>query len=257
MIDNRIILPITPKPNIRTTQGTEVLFRIPEECPHNCGLPRKSIKQPLIKVSDIEEKYPELWSALGGKNWVQRKKRTTIRYGCPHCLGAEQLYIKKYIEKYNEYKAIVAAMCKKKHFTLPDYGWKAYFYFPMPKKWSPSDRLLMHGQKHERKPDRNNCIKGLEDSLRYDDEKISQNSGEGKFWFLHDLLPRKIKKIVPEGSGYIEIFTNQPVYNPFGVPFIDQSQVKSLHQTSNYKKRLQEGGNIRSYKRKPKEDKIK
>lgn len=186
-------------------------------------------------------RIPEKCYKGRGKKGCAIYKRTGL---CKHTLSVGGRVRKRRIEKYNTYKSDLLTLAKKLDFVIPDYGWSVYFYFPMPKKWSRKDRELMHGQPHHRKSDLDNIYKALTDSLRVDDERIAQLSGTGKFW-------------VNQEKGYIEILIHQSVYNPFGVPFIDQSQVKSLHQTSNYKKRLQEGGNIRSYKRKPKEDKIK
>lgn len=73
----------------------------------------------------------------------------------------------------------------------------------------------MHGQFHMQKPDTSNLIKAFEDALTGSDQHIAQRSGDGKFW-------------VNQEHGYIEILVDQPLYNPFGVQFIDQGKAISM-----------------------------
>lgn len=205
---DRIILNITPQTNVRATQGAAVLFRIPEECPVNCGLPRKSQKQPKVLVETMAEEFPELWRVLGGDEWKNRKKKKELRYGCPHCLTYENLMHKRRLIRYNEYKKEVKRLADEAGFTLPIAGFALYFYFPMPKQWSNKKKIRMHGQHHLNTPDVDNVEKAVYDAMMKQDKQVAQLSGKGKFW-------------VNQENGYIEILLNQPVYNPYNVIFLN------------------------------------
>lgn len=148
----------------------------------------------------------------------ERKELGITAYGCQefhetgfckHTLSKYGRYMKKYIERYNEYKASVLTLAKKAGFTLPRAGWSLYFYFPAPVRWSKKKKARMHGQWKINKPDTKNLLAGFEDSVSSTDEQMAQLSGLGKFW-------------VNQPNGYIEILLDQPIYNPFGVEFIDQ-----------------------------------
>lgn len=75
--EDRIILPICPQTSIRSTQGAKIVFRIPEDCPKACGLPRRNKNSPVIKVRNMAKNYPDMWEALGGStgNHEKRKRR--------------------------------------------------------------------------------------------------------------------------------------------------------------------------------------
>lgn len=211
---DRLILPITPQTSIRSTQGAKIVFRIPEDCPKACGLPRRNKNSPLIKVRNMAKLHPDMWAALGGADWKPRKKKKEIKYGCPHCLSQENLSRKRRLERYNDYKDELRTLAKQCGFEIPVSGMALYFYIPMPKSWPKKKKEILKGQLHLQKPDIDNLEKGFFDSLVITDEKVGQLSGHGKFW------------IGDEEPGYIEILLNQPVYNPFNVKFIDQEAIK-------------------------------
>lgn len=217
----RFIFPITPETWVGIHHNAKKIFNIPEVCYK--GRHKKGCAEFL---------------------------RTDY---CKHTLSYWGRYMKRRLERYNEYKSSVLALAKKMNFDLPAWGWSVYFYIPIPKRWSNEDRVKMHGQMHHRKPDMDNLFKALQDSLTFKDELISQLSGVGKFWINTKLGP---KRTDPIGPGYIEILINQPVYNPYNVEFIDQSTVISLRATMDYKKRKPEG-NVRKYTKKAKLDEIK
>lgn len=139
-----------------------------------------------------------------------------IRDGeCKHALSKHGKARKRRIERYNKYRVDLFDLAKQAGFMLPSCGWAVYFYFPMPKRWPKKKKLAMHGQLHLQQPDYDNCLKAFGDSLAVSDHQIAQQSGTGKFW-------------VNQEAGYIEILTNQPVYNPFNVVLIDQDRLLSM-----------------------------
>lgn len=220
---DRIIFKITPSTKVDVTQNTWMLFNIPETC-------YKGRKK------------------TGCVEW----KRTGL---CKHTLNARGRYMKRRLERYNDYKAAILGLAKAQNFELPKFGFALYFYFPIPKRWSAADRKEMHGQMHHRKPDLDNCEKAIFDSLTFKDEQISQLSGHGKFWIDTKTGP---KRTDPIGPGYVEILFNLPVYNPYNVEWIDQSKIISLKQTMDYKNRAKTGA-ARKYEKtgKHRKDKIR
>jgi hypothetical protein len=139
---------------------------------------------------------------------------------CRHTASLTTRRRKKRIIRYNDYRKKIRELCDAEGFELLPYGWAPYFYFPMPSRWRQRKRTRMHGQMKHTRPDYDNLVKGITDSLgkkrgeithRIPDEKVAQISGTGKFW-------------IDAEQGYIEILLNQPLYNPFGVTFINQLQ---------------------------------
>jgi Holliday junction resolvase RusA-like endonuclease len=224
MIDNRIILHISPQTGLKLTKGQLTVLYIPEECPVNCGLPRRSNRSTLVTIKTMKEDFPDLYEILGGENYKPRKKKTTLQYGCPHCLSHEGLVRKRRIERMQKYMKDLSWLAKKAKFELPVCGWSLYFYIPIPKAWSAKKRLMFHGQMNTAKPDTTNYVKIFEDAISNKDETMAQMSGVGKFWV--DKRYKGEDGKWQTGSGHIEILLNQPVYNPFGVKFIDQAVQK-------------------------------
>jgi hypothetical protein len=137
---------------------------------------------------------------------------------CRHTATKTTRNRKKRIIRYNDYRKKIRELCDAEGFELLPYGWAAYFYYPCPARWRPAKRKRMHGQHKHTKPDVDNLIGAILDSLgkkrgevsnRLKDEKVAQINGQGKFW-------------IDAEEGYIEILLNQPLYNPFGVTFINQ-----------------------------------
>jgi len=93
--------------------------------------------------------HPDMWEALGGKDWKPRKKKKEIKYGCPHCLSQENLSRKRRLERYNDYKDDLRTLAKKYRFEMPVAGWSIYFYFPMPKSWSAKKKSLFDSSKQK------------------------------------------------------------------------------------------------------------
>lgn len=179
-----IRFPICPQTNLRTTQNEAYLFRMPEDCPHRCGLPRRTTSAPMVE-----------YVGRGGKV----KER---RYGCPHALSVEELQRKRRIEKYNAYKLELSAIAKELRFELPHAGFAIYFFLPMPASMLRSKKksLAMHLQPHLVKPDIDNLLKGVFDSLKKMDQHIYHLAGIGKFW--------------TKDAPCIEFHTGLSVYDP-------------------------------------------
>ena len=150
MTIDRIILPITPQTNVRSTQGDSILFRIPTDCRKLKG------KKPCVKFRRTGE--------------------------CPHILSKGGRVRKKRLQRYNQYKVDLKTLADHFKFEMPFCGWSLYFYIPMPKRWSKKKREAMVGQLHLGKPDIDNMTKAFFDSLSVFDERVAQLSGLGKYW---------------------------------------------------------------------------
>lgn len=182
MTPNTIILNITPQTWVSFNRNETSIFRIPEQCPLNCGLPRCSPRQPKVKVSTMKRTHPDLWEALGGDDWKPRKKKKEIRYGCPHSLSESSLSKKRRIQRYIAYKERLRELAAEKHFELPNIGAKIIFFIPMPVRWTKTTKRHKHMTWHDNTPDLSNFIKSLEDSLRKQDKQIAYYAGLGKKW---------------------------------------------------------------------------
>jgi Holliday junction resolvase RusA-like endonuclease len=99
------------------------------------------------------------------------------------------------LEKYNDYKSALLELARKKSFAIPEQGVHIIFYFPVPKSWAKYKKEEMHMKLHQSKPDIDNCIKALFDSLMKEDKYIADfratkkwsNSDEGWIEFIVDI----------------------------------------------------------------------
>lgn len=230
MSKDRIILNLNPQTNVRATQNVAKIFRIPESCPKNCGLPRTSQKQPKVLVETMQETHPDLWQALGGDSWKPRKKREYIRYGCPHSLSYENVMYKKRLSRYSDYKKKLRELAADQNLVIPPFGCSIYFYVPMPTAWSNKKRKATHGQPCTTGIDIDNYFKAFSDGLYGQDKFIAQLSGLGKFWLETEIFINE-KGQRQASPGYIEILLNQPTYNPFNVKFINYDNLRKKNRS--------------------------
>jgi Holliday junction resolvase RusA-like endonuclease len=81
--------------------------------------------------------------------------------------------------------------------SLPDSGARIVFVMPMPATWSKTKKMLMRGSPHQQKPDIDNLLKALLDSIFDDDAHI---------WDVHAV------KIWGE-TGMIKVIETKAVVN--------------------------------------------
>lgn len=65
---------------------------------------------------------------------------------------------------------------------LPAEGARVIFVLPMPKSWPKDRKAEMDGAPHEGKPDKDNLIKALADSVHGEDAHLWHDDGTVKFW---------------------------------------------------------------------------
>lgn len=238
MNNDKIILPICPQTWWNASPDQLNTIRMPEVCQQKTyeiycnGRAKTAIIEVLNRYwgnsltkikggftftafKELDEEYfhPTKCTVVKKRSCCQEFEDTKT---CRHVISGDGLRVKRRIEKYNKYKVDVLHLCKMAGFQLPHFGFKLYFYFPMPDYWKKYKKEAFHGQPKLSMPDIDNLEKAFFDSLKVRDEQVGQVSGHGKFWFD----PAKVEPHLQ--NGWIEILMNQPVYNPFGVTFIDQ-----------------------------------
>jgi Holliday junction resolvase RusA-like endonuclease len=88
----------------------------------------------------------------------------------------------KRLIKYNEYKVSVLAEAKRLKFNMPDEGCGIRFFFPMPKTWRKPKREALKNKLHKQRPDLDNTVKAIFDSLFIEDKSIAHISEASKYW---------------------------------------------------------------------------
>jgi Holliday junction resolvase RusA-like endonuclease len=104
----------------------------------------------------------------------------------------------KRIEKYNQYKIDLLALCKSKGFILPTQGLCIRFYIPVPPSWSKKKKAKYHGTLHQSTPDLDNLVKATFDSILAEDKYIGHIGEISKRW-------------VDYPTGWIEFEVKEPV----------------------------------------------
>lgn len=128
-----------------------------------------------------------------GDSWVFRIPE--------HKLRPASLVRKKQLERYNAYKLAISSIAKEKKFYIMPAGTSITFFFPVPASWSKKKKARYHLQPHLQRPDLDNCIKAMLDSMLKEDKHIYQleaskywvNAPEGHIEIVQRLDDEKIK----------------------------------------------------------------
>ena len=75
------------------------------------------------------------------------------------------------VDRYYSFKDSIRQEAKKQKFELSD-SFTIKFYVPMPKSWSKKKREAMFFKPHTQKPDIDNMLKAVMDSLLVDDSSV-------------------------------------------------------------------------------------
>ena len=81
--------------------------------------------------------------------------------------------------KYFKFKDSIKIQAKRQGYALSD-TLEVIFYIPMPKSWPKKKKALLNGKPHKQRPDIDNILKGLLDTLLVDDS------------IVHDVTCKKI-----------------------------------------------------------------
>lgn len=109
------------------------------------------------------------------------------------------------IEKYNKYKVELSAEAKAKGFKMPHQGASIKFFIPVPKSWSKKKKKQYHQTLHQSRPDLDNYLKALVDSICDEDKYIAHYGELAKYWVDFD-------------RGWIEITIQSPSNTSFVPP---------------------------------------
>jgi Holliday junction resolvase RusA-like endonuclease len=102
------------------------------------------------------------------------------------------------LEKYNDYKSSLSALVKQQRFTIPEQNVHMIFYIPVPKTWKEYKKNEMHMKLHQQKPDIDNLVKAVFDSIFSEDKYIADF--------------RATKRWVNQPEGYIEFLIELPEF---------------------------------------------
>lgn len=103
----------------------------------------------------------------------------------------------KRLERYNEYKISLAALAKERHFSFPEQGACITFFIPVPRSWSKKKKKLYHGTLHQAKPDLDNLLKAMTDSLVGEDKVIAHYGELCKVWVNYEFGWIEIRESIP------------------------------------------------------------
>jgi Holliday junction resolvase RusA-like endonuclease len=102
------------------------------------------------------------------------------------------------LERYNDYKESISALMKKQNFIIPEQNVHMIFYMPVPKTWKEYKKKEMHMKLHQQKPDIDNLVKAIFDSVFTEDKYIADF--------------RATKRWVNQPEGWIEFLIDLPEY---------------------------------------------
>lgn len=112
---------------------------------------------------------------------------------------------KKRLGRYNLYKVDLKSICRVKGFEMPIQGCSVKFYVPMPKSWRDWQRAVMNGTLCLNRPDLDNYLKAVLDSLLKEDKSIAHFGELAKFW-------------VDDKEGWIDFEVEPPKYRAIEMP---------------------------------------
>jgi len=104
--------------------------------------------------------------------------------------------------KYRAYSDELRLACSMAGFVL---GEQIYmeFHFPMAKSWSKKKKARMVGKPHRQRPDTDNVVKGIQDSLLAEDCKVWHIEAK-KFWAVRGAIVLENINIGKEDNGQNE-----------------------------------------------------
>ena len=113
-------------------------------------------------------------------NWLFQMRFEITPVPAPRQNRSDRWRKRPIVLRYRAYSDALRQACLEKDFVL---GEQIYmeFYFPMAKSWSQKKRDKMLGTPHRQRPDTDNVVKGIQDSLLAEDCKVWHIEAK-KFW---------------------------------------------------------------------------
>jgi len=91
------------------------------------------------------------------------------------------------VTRYFDFKNKVVSECNKVNFVLKNHL-EVVFFLPMPDSWSQKKKELHNGKTHKSRPDIDNIVKGLMDSLKKEDGDIWLVKAEKRYAYKGSIL---------------------------------------------------------------------
>ena len=98
----------------------------------------------------------------------------------PRMVRSDRYRKRSVVERYWAFKDLINLAAKNQNFTLGECFY-AIFEIEMPKSWSKKKKDTLDGKPHQQKPDGDNLIKSVQDSMLQEDSHIWKFSAE-KRW---------------------------------------------------------------------------
>jgi len=146
--------PIVPMAAMRATQNMSWIAAISEE-----------------DAAKEDAKWSQKETALGTM-WVKMKldKKTGERREYARKSPPNYVRQRRHLIAHYENKRKIKAYAESIGFTMPEDCYMILIKFPMPKSWTKKKKSIMNGQRHKSRPDKDNCEKGIIDSIYYKDK---------------------------------------------------------------------------------------
>lgn len=95
------------------------------------------------------------------------------------------------VRRYFEYKNKVTSSCNNVGYSMGE-TLNVVFYLPMPKSWSEKKKRNLQFTPHKSKPDLDNLIKALMDSLKKQDSDVYQITAEKRYDYEGSIVIKNI-----------------------------------------------------------------
>jgi Holliday junction resolvase RusA-like endonuclease len=116
-----------------------------------------------------------------------------IPIGKPRQTRSDKWKKRPAVVQYRAFADAIRAYTERLRFILPDHGCGITFTLPMPPSWSKAKRLEMNGRPHQQKPDIDNLLKSVMDSLRGEDCTVWNVERLAKLWGEEGSITFEIK----------------------------------------------------------------
>ena len=94
-------------------------------------------------------------------------------------------------ERYMNFKGLLFILAQKSGFDFSQESLAVTFILPMPKSWSQKKRQRLNGQPHKQRPDLDNMLKAVKDSLYKEDKRIWHVCAEKRWGVKGQIILRQ------------------------------------------------------------------
>lgn len=112
---------------------------------------------------------------------VQRLEVEIDPVAKPRMTRSDKWNTRTVVMKYWKFKDDIKRAAAESNFVL-SLHYEIYFFIQMPASWSKKKKLLMNKLPHDTKPDLDNLVKSINDSLKDEDDSKIWHINAYKFW---------------------------------------------------------------------------